>query len=1817
MASNIPAILKRHRAGNSATLRKALLTKYPFLEPFVERKPTYRIASSHVSACHGDRRAAALRASKEKACSSVQDNGLLMYVFEVDKEYNRRHSELRLFAHGIDVYGNVVRAEFANFFPYFFAQFPLAWGMAPENVNDAWCDRLRAAMESAIRDITHRDFTLKRECVQLAQKDMADATRLIRSLRLEWQIYAAGFNADKPMPVLRVECVHWKLVPVLRRICENPFGQEGIDASAMNDYVPSYKQCVLPNWVDKYCPDLFHPERFSGDQRSSMSMHTFEADVDYTMRFHADKRVSCGTWWRVWGASKEDYNSTSNFNVDAIYRFEHENVARMRKDHRLNGVIPDDVVFLFDGEMTNKDGAARFPRPHRGDPIIQMGIQIMKVSALAKGKTLREAYRDNELFAGVLSTKPISSFETQSKNGDNRYMVKGINCRTELDLIVAFEEIMLCVNPTYYVAYNGNCFDWPYIEMRARMLRSGMHAKEAVERTRHDSSINDYFCVGRDFRRNKGFYYRKAKVRGRSMAASAKQDTDKVFITGCQNWDLLVFVRTHKKFGLTSFRLDDVSEHFLGEKKMEIDHTRVHHMFNDPDDRQYVAKYCNRDVELMSRLMLQFDAVRFLRDVSDGTLVSSQKLIDRGAQYMITGLWYAQDTVFDIGLLYTNKNVWGVVYEELEAVMNGERCGNSTPQCSPPRMILPTGTFLVRSVEGPRSKGEKDSFDGAVMVEPVTGMVYYAATYDFASLYPSIIRTFNIGPTTIVAHASRDGTLNRVRDICARAHVPFAQAVWTRTENWYCTDEREDYMSSLEEAIEMYESEHPIYDEAVRASLKRDYEYVMDPANKEYVDKWSPLAFSKAPHVSGEEVSLLTDEDIQNVYMKVVEPVCRLTGRTKTRVHRDDMPQFVQRVFREGVYAYAERVLAEQRSAVKREMGAAYGKVEALKQEGKDDNCQEVVQLMMKARELNVKQLAIKLLMNSIYGVYAAKHKMKLMAESVTDMGRYLIEQSVCFVDTIVHPSLNFMSTMSSMYGDTDSVFGSWDHFEFHDEHKSLFKKIRNWPLTESRGSYAFLYAVRLQALNKQIQQAVQTRAQFDEKQLPKVKALIAWKRLLHDCLRDTDKPKSPFHISSSLQSEKYEPLRVSDRENRFFDRLMHMYDDVLRLCLGTADVVSRIPDTCALKKEAKQFNPPPLPKGSEVLTPTHIHDALQWILIQIFVQEGERIGSILNGVYARQYRGCIVQEFEKFYTILLMTRKKKYGGHKFEPGQSGPKCDVTGLSSVRGDSYQLKSFLCRLLLKIAVEEGDIDKLEYEAMRILKKVAQRRIPIYMLTQSKGVKCDLSEYGERQPEGLDYLVPTKFMPCQIQGAIIRNLVHDDPLPLVDSRYEFIIAECEDTSGAKINKHKKKTSVPTSHRCFPPIEALRRYGHVRYDKQYYLDNLSGLISKMLGVVFDPASMSERRRCAERFRRTRDKEERSEKVNKHFSEMHATTLKRIEKFNRLYVNQKVDLRRVLGILRDDDWTPSKRIRVPPSLCANDIIEYEDEVGERPMHVSDAQLSEIDNIAAVWNNGGRREPVISYVHFPDARGNTRKRTRANDGFAKKLEKQEKERVKRVDSGTALKGDKLVQKSILSMYASAASSSRRQQNTCTECGKRGSDFKIYCLSCTVKVSERRERANNDMLKKRYDQAIRKARSNVGVMHLAKITSYKCLACMNTFQEEPFCAQCIRSGLAQQTLYALSRHTSDDLLTQANVCSKTCVDGAAVQGDDEQREIADIEDAGPVVDQFYRKNPGPANCEQTHCPNRWDRAQTDGRRAVVHELCEKYLGGTSRACSSE
>lgn len=105
--------------------------------------------------------------------------------------------------------------------------------------------------------------------------------------------------------------------------------------------------------------------------------------------------------------------------------------------------------------------------------------------------------------------------------------------------------------------------------------------------------------------------------------------------------------------------------------------------------------------------------------------------------------------------------------------------------------------------------------------------------------------------------------------------------------------------------------------------------------------------------------------------------------------------------------------------------------------------------------------------------------------------------------------------------------------------------------------------------------------------------------------------------------------------------------------------------------------------------------------------------------------------EYEKFYYPILLKGKKRYAGHKFEPGLA-PKLDVKGFECVRRDFAPIVSLTQKRVLVKLCKERDVEGAIQLAREVVLQLLHNNIPLDQLILSKQLTRRPQDYKNPAP-----------------------------------------------------------------------------------------------------------------------------------------------------------------------------------------------------------------------------------------------------------------------------------------------------------------------------------------------------------------------------------------------------------------------------------------------------------------------------------------------------
>jgi DNA polymerase delta subunit 1 len=349
---------------------------------------------------------------------------------------------------------------------------------------------------------------------------------------LEGALAGAKSKARVPEAVLAVE-----LVPNLQSLLGYHFGRT---QSMLKIYV------AMPSMVSTARGVL---ERgFSAPGVASRTYMCFEAGLPLPLRFMIDRSIVGCNWCAApagaytlrgdAGAGGRGRVSTAQLEVDIVF----DSLVSHAAEGAWQRIAPLRIL-SFDIECQGRKGC--FPEADQ-DPVIQIA-SVVTVQG-ASTSIVRNVFT-------LGSCSPIVGAAV-------------VPCDTEEELLRAWARFVRDVDPDIVTGYNVQNFDLPYVLNRCRKLR-----------------VEDAQVLGRI----RGV---KATMRDTTFQSSAhgKRENIETQIDGRVVFDMLQYIRREHK--LSSYSLNAVSAHFLGQQKEDVHHSIIADLQGGTaDDRRRLAVY--------------------------------------------------------------------------------------------------------------------------------------------------------------------------------------------------------------------------------------------------------------------------------------------------------------------------------------------------------------------------------------------------------------------------------------------------------------------------------------------------------------------------------------------------------------------------------------------------------------------------------------------------------------------------------------------------------------------------------------------------------------------------------------------------------------------------------------------------------------------------------------------------------------------------------------------------------------------------------------------------------------------------------------------------------------------------------------------------------------------------------------------------------------------------------------------------------------------------------------------------------------------------
>lgn len=380
----------------------------------------------------------------------------------------------------------------------------------------------------------------------------------------------------------------------------------------------------------------------------------YESNIDPVLRLMHRTGIKSTGWMDSGECSK---NSIANVDID-LFCNNWELLQPVDRDD-----VAPFIVASFDIECNSSTG--KFPNPEiDGDCCFQIGVTLKRLNEPEPFKRICFCYKNTKSYDCV-------SFVTES------------------EMMVAFSKYIQKNNVDILTGYNIWGFDLKFLAIRAEKLGCNL----------------EFFRLGR-------FKNELSELSSKKLSSSALGDNMLHMIPMAGRYTFDLFQEIKKQYKFDSYKLDYVSEKFLGDHKIDMSPEEMFKRFKegDPVKLGEVAEYCIKDTLLPHRLVDKLCIITNMLEMAKATWVPINFLAERGQQIKV-----------------------------MSQLANTSRKMN---------FCIPTLKY---------GHVTEDSYEGATVLEAQTGAYYKPITaLDFESLYPSIMIAHNLCYSSLVMNSKYD-----------------------------------------------------------------------------------------------------------------------------------------------------------------------------------------------------------------------------------------------------------------------------------------------------------------------------------------------------------------------------------------------------------------------------------------------------------------------------------------------------------------------------------------------------------------------------------------------------------------------------------------------------------------------------------------------------------------------------------------------------------------------------------------------------------------------------------------------------------------------------------------------------------------------------------------------------------------------------------------------------------------------------------------------------------------------------------------------------
>ena len=405
-----------------------------------------------------------------------------------------------------------------------------------------------------------------------------------------------------------------------------------------------------------------------------------------------------------------------------------------------------------------------------GDPIIQIGTTFHK-------------YGNNEIiYKSLINLGTCDKIEG----------VDVIECKNEEELLLKWKEMIMEKSPDIITGYNIMGFDFKY--MYDRCIELNIYDKFKINFGKSGNIDCDYDT--------KSLY----------SAALGEVNTYFFKFEGILLIDLMVYVKSPTVLTLDNYKLDNVAENVLGEKKVDLKPDELFKKFlGSSKDRKEIGIYCIQDCELVNKIIQKMKVIENTSGMSNVCLVPISFIFHRGQGIKIYSL---------------------VMYE-----------------CNKRNQVIPFKSYM-----------NDTGYEGAIVLDPKTGIYIDdpIVVFDYSSLYPSSMIAENLSHDSYIFPKDLDKYVKNGK-LISNDENKFLNIIKIDEINHYFVKYKDEKKSTIPQILEMLIKQRKL----TRAKI--NYKLIKLKNNIEYIGLYNEKNLSIKDLDTNEVFNIKNKDDILSI----------------------------------------------------------------------------------------------------------------------------------------------------------------------------------------------------------------------------------------------------------------------------------------------------------------------------------------------------------------------------------------------------------------------------------------------------------------------------------------------------------------------------------------------------------------------------------------------------------------------------------------------------------------------------------------------------------------------------------------------------------------------------------------------------------------------------------------------------------------------------------------------------------------------------------------------------------------------------------------